>query len=48
MDLKRPMVLVLHTNKNGKTEYRVCESMETAKKLFPNDQKQVVQCYESI
>lgn len=43
--VKDPMVLVIHTNKNNKLEYRLCEDMDTAKLLFPKDQKQIIQCY---
>lgn len=42
------MIMVVHTNKNGKLEFKVCEDMETAKRLFPNDQKQIVQCYNCL
>ena len=43
--MKKPMVLIIHINSNGKKIYRVCEDMETAKRLFPNDQKQIIQCF---
>lgn len=45
--VKDPMVLVIHTNKNNKLEYRLCEDMDTAKLLFPKDQKQIIQCYSA-
>jgi hypothetical protein len=45
---KKPMVLVIHTNKNNKLEYRVCKDMDTANLLFPKDQKQTIQCYHAI
>ena len=44
--VKNQMVLVIHTNKNNKLEYRLCEDMDTAKLLFPKDQKQIIQCYD--
>lgn len=44
---KEPMVLVIHTNKNNKLEYRICKDMDTANLLFPKDQKQTIQCYHA-
>lgn len=46
--IKHPMVLVIHTNKNNKLEYRLCEDMDTARLLFPKDQKQIIQCYRHV